>query len=267
MRTPLVLGNWKLNKTIAETRDYVEAFRIATAGIEGVEFGIAPPFTSLAMAAHEAAKSGIRIVAQDVFWAGPGAFTSQISAALLKDAGASLALIGHSETRGRFGKLEVPADTGGFFAESNTTCRLKVAAALQADLTPVLCVGETLAERELGQTDAIVAEQVFEALTGLNPLDVAHVVVAYEPVWAIGTGKVCDATEADRVCGVVRDTVRDVAGSDTADRVRILYGGSVNPGNAQELFNRPNIDGGLVGGASLKVDDFLAVVRAALPSH
>lgn len=222
-----------------------------------VEIGLCPTFLSIPALVEAVANNPVHIGAQDVFWKESGAFTGFLSAKMLKEVGVRYVLIGHSERRGKFGKLEVAESTLGFFAETDETVNLKLKATLAEGLIPIVCVGETLAEREAGHTDQIVSFQVTKAIEGIE--DLSTLVIAYEPVWAIGTGKVCDADEADRVCGVIRSALP----SAYQDVVRIQYGGSVNPSNAAELFSKPNIDGGLVGGASLKPEDFIQVIRSA----
>jgi triosephosphate isomerase len=256
MRKKIVIGNWKMNKSRAEALDTAREFRAAAAG-EEVEFGICAPYIYLGDLVREILD--LNIGAQDVFWKDSGAFTGFISAKMLKDLGVKYAIIGHSERRGRFGKLEVPETTLGSFAETDETVNLKLKACIAEGIVPIVCVGETLSEREAGNTDSVIAKQIEGALAGISETDLSTLVVAYEPVWAIGTGKVCDAAEANRVCGMIRGCLP----VSIRDAVRIQYGGSVNPGNAQELFSQSDIDGGLVGGASLKAEDFAQVVKAA----
>lgn len=257
MRTKIVIGNWKMNKMRHEALETARVFRAAAAGVEGVEYGLAIPFLYIGEVVREV--PDLAVGAQDVFWKESGAFTGFISPSMLKDVGATYAIIGHSERRGRFGKLEVPESTVGSFAETDETVNLKLKACLAAGLIPIVCCGETLAEREAGNTDSVIAQQIAGALDGIAESDLSPLVVAYEPVWAIGTGKVCDAAEANRVCAMIRSCLP----ASLRDSVRIQYGGSVNPANAKELFSQPDIDGGLVGGASLKADDFVQIVKAA----
>ncbi len=230
-----------------------------------VEMVVAPPFTALAAARQELAASTISLAAQDVFWKQSGAYTGQISPAMLVDAGVRYCIVGHSESRGRFGVPEPDFDETVLrhFGDSDETVRRKVSVLFQFGLTPICCVGETLAERKAGRTDATVIGQTERALQGLTAEQVATLVMAYEPVWAIGTGEVCDAPEADRVCGLIRATVERLYGRTAAERVRIQYGGSVKPSNAVELLAKENIDGALVGGASLKATDFAQIISAA----
>jgi triosephosphate isomerase len=265
MRRQVIAGNWKLNKTIAEARELCGALVEAGLGRTGPEVLVCPPYTSLFASREALAGSGIGLGAQNVFWRPSGAYTGQVSAPLLKDAGCSHVIIGHSESRGRFGVPEegFTEEVLAHFGESDRTVNLKVQAALSGGLVPIVCCGELLAERREGQTDAVVRVQIERGLEGLSPEQVAGIIIAYEPVWAIGTGEVCATDEANRVCGVIRDTVARRYGPTTAESIRIQYGGSVKPDNAAELLRQEQIDGALVGGASLKVVDFAAIVRAS----
>lgn len=264
MRTPIIAGNWKLNKKASEAGALVQELTAAAAE-GGAEVVVCPPFTSIPAAVAAAAGSQVKVGAQDLFWKESGAYTGQISAGMLLDLGVTHVIIGHSERRGRFGVPEegFTPEVLALFGESDTTVNLKLHAALKAGLVPIVCCGETLAERRAEQTDAVVAGQIERGLAGLTPEQAAGVVVAYEPVWAIGTGETCAGDEADRVCGVIRATVGGLYGAAAAEAVRIQYGGSVKPDNAVELLGKPNIDGALVGGASLKAADFNAIIRAA----
>lgn len=271
-RTPLIAGNWKMNKgTVAEATALLSDVIDKMASVSGVEVAVCPPFTVLhALKAVLGENSPIALGAQDVYWKSAGAYTGQVSAEMLADAGVSYVLIGHSERRGRFGVAE-PDFTEGvlkYFGETDSTVNRKTVAALAASLKPIVCVGETLHEREKNDTDGIIRAQVEGALDGVSVAQMAQIVFAYEPVWAIGTGKTCTSDEADRVCGVLRATVSDLYDAETSGAVRILYGGSMKPDNASELLVQPNIDGGLIGGASLKAGDFvsIAVAAASLPS-
>lgn len=259
MRRKLVVGNWKMNLGRDEAASLVGALQEGWVETDA-EVGVCPAYLSVGIVRRLLEGAPIALGAQDVFWIDKGAFTGRVSAAMLKDAGITLCLVGHSETRGRFGKLETPESTLGYFAETDETVNLKIKALLRHGLTPILCVGETLGEREADRTDDVIRTQLVGALDGVT--DFSNGVVAYEPVWAIGTGKTCDAAEASRVCGVVRTELRRLLGSQ-ADSIRVLYGGSVNAGNAKELFSQKDIDGGLVGGASLKVDEFAKIVAAS----
>ncbi len=263
MRTKLVVGNWKMNLTHSEALACVDAFVRLLNQKQSVDIGIAPPYLSIEAVRKSLKHSHMQVGAQDVFWKTHGAFTGRISAAMLLDAGVSFCLVGHSETRGRFGKLEVPETMVGYFGETDETVNLKIQALLFQSITPILCVGETLAERESGATDSVIRGQLIGALAGVEAPEFYTGVVAYEPVWAIGTGQTCDTAEAERVCGMIRSTLADIFGPETAETIRILYGGSVKAANAGELFAQPNIDGGLVGGASLDPIEFSKIVLSA----
>jgi triosephosphate isomerase len=265
MRKKIIAGNWKMNKTVQEAFMLVQELKPLLADHSGADIVVCPPFTALHAVRQAIDGSGIRLGAQGVFWKRSGAYTSSISPAMLVDVGVQYVIIGHSETRGRFGVAEegFTDEILAYFGESNTTVNWKTVAALGSGLKPIVCVGETLAERKLGHTDAIVTQHVTLALDGIAAGDVANnLIFAYEPVWAIGTGEVCAADEADRICGLVRSTVADLYDAPTANAVRVQYGGSMKPDNAVELLAKPNIDGGLIGGASLKAPDFAAIVNA-----
>jgi triosephosphate isomerase len=266
-RKPIIAGNWKLNKgTAAEASALAKELAAQVAGVEGVEVIVCPPYTVLYAAREVVKGSNVALGAQDVFWKDSGAYTGQVSAPMLVDAGVQYVIIGHSEARGRYGVPEpdFTEDILKHFGETDATVNRKTKAALAAGLVPLVCVGETLAEREANATDSVIATQVKGALADLTAEQASGLVFAYEPVWAIGTGKTCDTTEADRVCGVVRGLVGELYDAAVAEAVRIQYGGSMKPDNAAELLSQPNIDGGLVGGASLKAADFAAIVRAAV---
>jgi len=262
MRKKLVVGNWKMNMTRPEAAAAVEGLVRLIEG-ESAEVGICPPYLSIPEVQHLLRNTAIKVGAQDVFWKESGAFTGRVSPSMLADAGCALCIVGHSETRGKFGKLEVDESTLGYFAETDETVNLKIKALLYHSITPILCVGETLAERESGKTDEVIAGQLRGGLAGVDGAEFRAGVVAYEPVWAIGTGKTCDTAEAERVCGMIRATLAEIFDADAAEAIRIQYGGSVKAGNAKELFSQPNIDGGLVGGASLNVHEFSEIVKAA----
>ncbi len=264
MRTPVVAANWKMHKTIGEAKAFVEAFLPLVDGVENCTIVLCPPFTALAAVSEMLKGTSIALGAQDLFWREQGAFTGEISPVMLTDVGCRFVIIGHSERRGRFGKPEPELEDPqlrSIFGETDASVNKKVHAALAHGLTPIVCVGETLAERDQGRTDEVVSAQLRKALDGLTAEQAAQVVIAYEPVWAIGTGKVCDAPEANRVCGFIRQIIGDLLGSETAQAVRIQYGGSITPENIPDLAAQEHIDGGLVGGASLKPDSFAAIVR------
>lgn len=265
MRIPLIAGNWKLNKTIEESVAFVHELKPLIADAAGVEVLLCPVFTALPATAQAAQGTTIQIGAQDIYWKDSGAYTGEVSAPLLKDAGCTHIVLGHSERRGRFGVPEpdLQGAAGRVFGDSDASVALKLQAALKHGLVPIICVGETLDERQAGKTDEIVRTQTASALQDVDVATASTLVFAYEPVWAIGTGETCDAAEADRVCSVIRVTVDELRGADAAGAVRIQYGGSVKPDNARDLLSRPHIDGALVGGASLKADSFAQIVRAA----
>jgi len=262
MRTPLIAGNWKLNKTIGEATAFIEELKPLVADIANVEVLLCPVLTALAASREAASGTDILLGGQNVFWKDSGAYTGEVSVALLKDAGCTHVIIGHSERRGRFGvaEPELEGDAGRVFGDTDHSVNNKTIAAIEGGLVPIICVGETLVERRNGHTDGVVQNQTVMALQNVKS---SNIVFAYEPVWAIGTGETCAAEEADRVCGVIRQAIAGVLGEGAADAIRIQYGGSVKPDNAEDLLGRPHIDGALVGGASLKADSFAAIVRAA----
>lgn len=263
MRKKLVVGNWKMNLTRSEAVALIESFvQLIEHGAEA-EVVVCPTYVCLEAVSHHLKRTPVHLGAQDVFWAPLGAFTGNVSALMLKDVGCNFCIVGHSETRGRFGKLEVPGSTIGYFSETDETVNLKIKALLFQNIHPILCVGETLAEREAGKTDEVIREQLEGALDGIDGAEFYQGVVAYEPVWAIGTGKTCDSAEASRVCGMIRSALVDILDDDAAQAIRVLYGGSVKGANASELFRQPDIDGGLVGGASLAGEDFGKIVMSA----
>lgn len=266
MRTPIIAGNWKLNKTIAEAQAFVQEFVPLIESVEGVEVLLFPVFTALSATSTATAGSAIQVGGQDMYWKESGAYTGEVSSSLLKDAGATYVLLGHSERRGRFGVPEpdLEGEAGRVFGDSDHSVNKKLHAALAGGLIPIVCVGETITERRNGHADAVVENQTVVGLDGLTPEQAAGIVIAYEPVWAIGTGETCDSVEANRVCGVIRATIESKFGAEVAQAIRIQYGGSCKPDNAAELLSYEHIDGALVGGASLKADSFAAIVKAAV---
>lgn len=246
-RRPLMAGNWKMHKTLAEARALAQGLRDAVDGA-GCDVVLCPPFTALATVGEVLKGSSLQLGGQTMSWHDKGAFTGEISPPMLLDVGATHVILGHSERRQLFG-------------ETDHMVRQKVEAALTHGLTPIICVGETLEEREGQLTDNVVIVQAMRALHGLASAQIARVVFAYEPVWAIGTGKTCDADEANRVCGLIRDTVARQAGDEAAHGVRVLYGGSVKPETIADQMTRPHVDGALVGGASLEIDSFARIVK------
>jgi triosephosphate isomerase len=263
-RKPFIAGNWKMNKTIAESVALASGLKPLVAGIDDVEVAVCPTFVSLAAVGEAVRGSNIALGAQNTFWKESGAWTCQISPQMLVDAGCKYVIVGHSETRGRFGTVDDElASVLSYFGECDATVNMKAKYAFEAGLTPIIACGELLSEREAGKTDDVISAQMATCLAGFAKEQAMRTVIAYEPVWAIGTGRVCDADEADRVCGLIRAIVKRMHGADVAEAVRIQYGGSVNDKNASELLIQPNIDGALVGGASLKADAFATIVRSA----
>ena len=248
MRKPMMAGNWKMNKTIPEATALAQALVAAIAGYNHVDRVLCPPAVCLPAVQAALAGSSLAVGAQNVHWAESGAYTGEISPAMLKGL-ADYVIIGHSERR-------------QYFAESDETVNKKVISALAAGLTPILCVGESLAQNQAGETQSFVSGQVKAALAGLSAAQVESLVIAYEPIWAIGTGLAATATQAGEICGqVVRATVAEVYGATVADNTRVLYGGSANEKNIGELMQQPDIDGALIGGAALKVESYGAMVR------
>ncbi|MCY4586129.1 MAG: triose-phosphate isomerase [Bryobacterales bacterium] len=247
-RTPVLAGNWKMFKTVAETVVYLNEVKILTQYTEDCEIVIAPPFPALAAAAEAVQGSSIRIAAQNLHWEKEGAFTGEVSAPMLRAAGCSDVIIGHSERR-------------QYFGETDETVNRRVRAALEGGLRPIVCVGETLAEREARQTTEVLLRQIDRALASLTPESASPIIVAYEPVWAIGTGRTATPEIAEEAHQTLRGRVRKNLGAETAERLRILYGGSVKPANIQGLMACPNIDGGLVGGASLEPALMAAIIH------
>lgn len=250
MRTPIIAGNWKMNMTRNDAIDLVKGLGKAIEGVEGVEVVVCPPFTGLDAAGQVCKDFGIGLGAQNMHWEASGAFTGEISPLMIKDLGCKYVIIGHSERR-------------QYFGETNETVNAKVKAALANGLIPIMCVGETLEQREEGITDRVCREQVLEGLQGIEAGKLKELVVAYEPVWAIGTGKSASAKDAEHVINYIRSVLAEQLGIDIARKIRIQYGGSVKPDNVEELMAQPNIDGALVGGASLKADSFAGIVRGA----
>jgi len=246
MRIPVIAGNWKLFKTIAESVALVSELKPLVANIHGVEIVVAPVFTALSRVSDAVGDSNIRLAAQNCYWEEEGAFTGEVAPKLLKDAGCSYVIIGHSERR-------------QFFGETDLTVNKKTRAAIAAGLTAIVCVGELLADRESGQTFSVIETQIKGSLAGLTADDFTHVVIAYEPVWAIGTGKTASDAQAQEVHLFIRQLIATLSIQSVAESIRILYGGSVKPDNVKGLMSQPDIDGALVGGASLKAESFAAI--------
>ena len=250
MRTPLLAANWKMFKTGQDTLAYVREFGVLVKPISNVEIVLAPPTASLVIASEAARNTRIGVAAQNIHFEREGAFTGETSAGMAKAAGASHAIVGHSERRRLFG-------------ETDAWVNRKTQAALAAELVPIVCVGETLEEREQGAMMTVLDRQVEKGLEGLSADQVGNLVIAYEPVWAIGTGKNATPAEADEAHRHIRGRLRQWFGGMAADRTRILYGGSVKPDNIRELIGLPDVDGALVGGASLEVRSFFEIVSRA----
>jgi triosephosphate isomerase len=249
VRTPLVAGNWKMHKTEAQAEEYIQALLPRVSSLSGVDIAICVPFTDLRAMVDSARGSRVEVYAQNMHHEPEGAYTGEISALMLSEIDAAGVVLGHSERRELFG-------------ETDRALALKVPAALAAGLTPILCVGETESERDDGETERKLRHQVGEDLAGVPEERLAEVVIAYEPIWAIGTGRVATPAQAQDAIAFVRALVSGRA-PDVAEQVRILYGGSVKPDNAAELLALPDIDGALVGGASLEAESFAAIVEAA----
>jgi triosephosphate isomerase len=247
MRGKLICGNWKLHKTIGESLELATAIKNAVGPLRDVEVAIAPVFTALHPVAKRLEGSSVALAAQNCFWEDQGAWTGEVSAKLLKDVGCKYVIIAHSERRQHFGETD-----GG--------ANLKVRAVLRNGLDPILCVGETLAERDAGEAFHVVAHQLAGGLAELGAPDGERLVIAYEPVWAIGTGRTATPQQAQEMHRFIRGKLAEQLG-DLAEQIRIQYGGSVKPENAAHLMEQPDIDGSLVGGASLKADDFLKIVK------
>lgn len=250
MRKPFVAGNWKMNKTVEQARELVSELVPGLQGIPQVERVICPPFSALLPICAMLQGTDIGLGAQNLHWEASGAFTGEISPAMVKEF-CQYVIIGHSERR-------------TYFGETDETVNKKVKAALNIGLIPIVCIGETLSEFESGKTGDILTRQVLEGLSGLTPDNGNHLVVAYEPVWAIGTGKAATGNGANDVVGkMIRPAMNNIFGPEVTKGIRVLYGGSVTGENAAEFFGQPEIDGALVGGASLKVPNFLEIVKAA----
>lgn len=245
MRKPVIFGNWKMNKTNAQAKAFFEG--VEQFVTDKADFGVAVPFTALATSVEAASK--MHVAAENVHWAQNGAFTGEVSVEMLAELGTKWVVLGHSERR-------------QFFGETDETVNKRTLAAIAGGITPIVCVGETLDEYEAGSTEAVVRRQVKVALEGVSAEAVANLVIAYEPVWAIGTGKSATVQIAQDTCAIVRDEVRVVFGEAAANAVRVQYGGSVKPDNIAEYMSQEDVDGALIGGASLEVESFKAIIDA-----
>ena len=252
MRTPIIAGNWKMYKTVADTVKYVKEFRVMVKDIADVEIVLAPPFTAVHAAAEAARNSNVIIAAQDCYWEREGAFTGQVSAQMVREAGAEYVIIGHSERRTLFG-------------ETDTGVNQKTIAAFAAGLTPIVCIGETLDQRDRNETMDVLDRQISKGLEGLTGEQLTLLVIAYEPVWAIGTGRTATPAQAGDAHTHIRGRLRQWFGADAADKCHVIYGGSVKPENAKDLVGQADVDGALVGGASLDIKAFLDIVSKSRP--
>jgi triosephosphate isomerase (TIM) len=243
MRIPFIAGNWKMYKTVQEAVLYAKELRSIVKDVSDVEIVVAPPFTAIHGMAEALRNTNVAVGAQDLYWEKEGAFTGEVSAGMIKEAGAEFVIIGHSERR-------------RLFQETDATVNKKIFAAIGADLTPIVCVGETLEERERNDTFKILDRQIKDGLDRLTAEQIANLVIAYEPVWAIGTGKNATAAQAQEAHAHIRTRLRQWFGADAADRCHILYGGSVKPDNISSLIQEADVDGALVGGASLELKSF-----------
>jgi triosephosphate isomerase len=250
MRIPFIAGNWKMYKTVQEAVVFVKELRLLVKDVANVEIVVAPPFTALHAVAEAARNVKVGVSAQDLHWEHEGAFTGEVSAAMIKEAGAEYVIIGHSERRRLFG-------------ETDATVNRKLMSAIAGSLTPIVCIGETLEEREAQQTLAVLDRQLQQGLDRVTAEDAADLILAYEPVWAIGTGRNATAAQAGEAHAHIRARLRQWFGGDAADRCHIIYGGSVKPDNIRELIAEPDVDGALVGGASLEVKSFADIVRGS----
>jgi triosephosphate isomerase len=253
MRIPLIAGNWKMYKTVSEAVVFVKELRSAVKDVVDVEIVVGPAFTALHAVAVAARNTNIGVAAQDLYWEREGAFTGEVSAGMVSEAGAEYAIVGHSERRRLFG-------------DTDATVNRRVMAAIGAGLTPIVCIGETLEERDRDETLAVLDRQIKDGLDRLAGGQIAKLVVAYEPVWAIGTGRNATAAQAGKAHAHIRKRLRQWFGGDAADGCRVVYGGSVKPDNIRELIAEPEVDGALVGGASLDVKSFTDIVMRSRPT-
>jgi triosephosphate isomerase len=249
-RKTIIAGNWKMNKTPAGAKQLIEELKPLIAKTKWCDIVLCVPFVDIPAAVKAAKGAKIAIGAENMHYEASGAYTGEISADMLTELGVKYVIIGHSERR-------------QYFAETDATVNKKIHAALNAGLRPIVCVGETLEQRDLGITIEHIRLQVKAALYGVEPVSMKRIVIAYEPIWAIGTGRTATSDQAEEVCGAIRDCIREMYGARVARSVTVQYGGSMNAGNAFELLSKPNVDGGLIGGASLKPNDFAAIVNAA----
>jgi triosephosphate isomerase len=251
---PFIAGNWKMHKTIPEAADMVKALKEASSELTDAELVVIPPYTMLSEVSKVIAGSSVQLGAQNLFWEEKGAFTGEVSPLMLKDAGCQYVVIGHSERR-------------QYFGETNETVNKKVKAALAHELTPIMCIGESLEEREQGNTMDKVETQINSGLEGLGKEEMRLIVIAYEPIWAIGTGVTATPSQAEEVHSFIREKLAEKYGNEIASYAIILYGGSVKPDNTYSLMKQNNINGALVGGASLEADSFIEIAKEAMKAY
>jgi triosephosphate isomerase len=250
-RKPIVAGNWKMNKTVAEAIDLANAIKRDLAGCKDVDVVLCPPFTALKSVGEVITGTHLDLGAQNMHWEKNGAFTGEVAAGMLRELYCHYVILGHSERR-------------TYFGETDEIVNKKTKAALASNLKPIVCIGETLQEREANRTEEVITTQVRGSLAGLSPRELVECILAYEPVWAIGTGKTASPQQAQDVHALIRGLLKDIADEAVAQSVRIQYGGSMKPANAKELMNMPDIDGGLIGGAALEARSFVEIVQAAI---
>ena len=247
MRKPVIAGNWKMNKTISEALELVNDLKIRMTDVDDVTIVVCPTFLCIKSVADALEGSNVHVGAQDMFWETSGAYTAEVSGEMILEAGAEYVIIGHSERR-------------QYFGETNETVNKKVKKALALGLKPIVCVGEMLEDREAGNTEKVVDDHLTNGLAGVSADDMKKIIVAYEPVWAIGTGVTASPEQAQEMHRFIRELIRNNFGEEIASQTTILYGGSCNAKNASTLFANPDVDGGLIGGASLKADDFVEII-------
>lgn len=247
-RKKIIAGNWKMNTTVADAVALAKDVVAVVGNVSDVDVAVCPPYTNLSAVAEAIKGSNVKLGAQDVHWEAKGAYTGKVSCDMLKAVGVTYVIIGHSEQR-------------QYFGETDKTVNKKTKAALAAGLLPIVCVGETLEERESGKMDAVIDRQTKGAFAGISAADAEKCVIAYEPVWAIGTGKTATSQQANEVHVFIRNILKDLYGDATAQKIRIQYGGSMKPDNAKELLAQSDVDGGLIGGAALKAADFAGIVQ------
>lgn len=258
----MAVGNWKMHLTTPEGVSLVKGLLPTVEKRDDLDVVVCPSYTLLSSIWEVIRTSSLMLGAQDVFWEPKGAYTGQVSARMLLDAGCLYCIVGHSEKRGRFGKSEIDEATLDYFSDTDETINKKVSALLYNNLLPILCVGETDEERSANKTEEVVQKQLLGALHGMDASEISGIVIAYEPVWAIGTGNVCKPDEAERMCNTIRDILSKEFSEGFTNSIRVLYGGSVNGKNCKDLSSMQGVDGFLVGGASLITEEFLKIINS-----